>query len=99
MVRGGPREGAGRRPGAHNRLIKENVEKAKTTGELPHEFLLRISRGEDIDGYTPNFQERVSAAQAVAPYFAPKLASIEQSGKNGEPIQISWPLPPTPLDE
>ena len=31
-----------------------------------------------IDGYQPTFKERQEAASAAAPYFAPKLAQIEQ---------------------
>jgi len=37
-----------------------------TTGELPHEFLLRVARGEEIDGHIPTFAERIDAAKAAA---------------------------------
>lgn len=82
--RGGTREGSGRKKGGVNRLSLEAVEKAKQTGELPHEFLLRVSRGETIttgkEVYTPTFKDRVHAAEAAAPYFAHKLAAVEHSG-------------------
>ena len=63
-------------------------EAAVATGELPHEFLLRVSRGGPITDVvaregiyeaverTPTFAERVDAAKAAAPFYAPKLASV-----------------------
>lgn len=62
---------------------------ARDSGELPHEFLLRITRGEIIRQQVPSkddptvYEEielvpdlamRVDAAKAAAPFFAPKLA-------------------------
>lgn len=62
---------------------------ARDSGELPHEFLLRITRGEIIRQHVPSktdpnvYEEielvpdlamRVDAAKSVAPFFAPKLA-------------------------
>lgn len=50
---------------------------------MPHEFLLEISQGRIVklaDGseYAPTFKERLEAAIAAAPYYQPKLSSIEQ---------------------
>ena len=39
---------------------------------LPHEVLLAVARGEVIADHVPTFEERVEAAKAAAPYFAPK---------------------------
>ena len=78
MSRGGRRTGAGRPKGAVSKLATEAVAKAKATGDLPHEFLLKIVRGEPIDGTSPSIEQRIHAAIAVAPYFAPKLATVEQ---------------------
>ncbi len=39
---------------------------------LPHEVLLAVARGEVIADHVPTFDERVEAAKAAAPYFAPK---------------------------
>lgn len=72
--------GPGRPKGAVNRFSAKAVEVAQKTGELPHEFLLRVMRGEVIDGHSPTFDERMAAAQAAAPYYAPKLAAVEQRG-------------------
>jgi hypothetical protein len=77
MPVGGRRDGAGRKPGAVNKITQRAREAAARTGELPHEFLLRISRGEEIDGHTPEFAERVDAAKAAAPYYAPRLATSQ----------------------
>jgi hypothetical protein len=60
------------------------VEKAIAVGMLPHEFLCAVSRGETIDGHEPSFDERLDAAKAAAPYYAPKLANVEHSGSVGD---------------
>lgn len=81
-LKGGARPGAGRKKGQRNNMTVQQVEAARSTGELPHEFLLRVARGEEINHYDriiqPDFDTRISCAQAAAPYFAPKLAQIEQ---------------------
>lgn len=75
MSRGGARPGAGRKPGSTNRMSNRAREAAAKTGEMPHEFLLRVVRGEDIDGHLPTFAERIDAAKAAAQYFAPRLTA------------------------
>lgn len=75
MAKGGRRDGAGRKPGSVNLMSAKAREEAAKTGELPHEFMLRVMRGEEIDGHTPEFKDRMDAAKAAAPYFAPRLAS------------------------
>lgn len=57
-----------------NRLA---IEEAHRTGMLPHEFLLKISRGGRIDGKKPDLAMRISCAKAAAPYYAPKLSAVE----------------------
>jgi len=88
-MRGGKREGAGRKLGGVNKMSKQAREEAAKTGELPHEYLLRISRGEKIEGYTPTFTERMDAAKAAAPYFAPKLSttSVDARIRGALPVQ------------
>jgi hypothetical protein len=76
-MHGGSRQGAGRKPGARNKKTEEVLIKAKETGLLPHEFLLQVARGETINGYTPDFKERLAAARDAAPYYAPKLSQID----------------------
>lgn len=86
-----PKNKGGRPIGSTNRLAMEAREKARATGELPHEFLLRIARGEVItrkilDPATGaqieivedyDFEARRDAAKAAAPYFAPKISTVE----------------------
>jgi hypothetical protein len=50
---------------------------------LPHEFLLDVAQGREItlaDGskHAPSFKERMEAATQAAPYYQPKLSSVEQ---------------------
>jgi hypothetical protein len=47
---------------------------------LPHEFLCAVAQGRVIDDHTPTFEERLDAAKAAAPYYAPKLQSTAHSG-------------------
>ena len=95
---GAPNPGINRRsrpPGAAGKLALEARRRAQETGELPHEFLLRVARGELIqtkilDPITgqikevydaPSLEVRIDAAKACAPYFAPKLQAVELIGK------------------
>ena len=87
-MQGGKREGAGRKQGGVNRLSQVAIEAATKTGELPHEFLLRVARGEAVDGETPTFDKRVDAAKAAAPYFAPRLATATIQGPGGNPLLV-----------
>lgn len=79
----------GRRKGSRNKVTAALVAKAQASGELPHEFLLRVSRGESIHmagqrlKYKPTFQERIDAAKAAAEFYAPRLARTEQKISGG----------------
>lgn len=87
----GDKRPPGRPKGALNKLSNAAREHAAATGELPHMFLLRITRGEVIstdvmDPVTgelkkifqvPDLPMRMDAAKAAAPYFAPKLSAVE----------------------
>lgn len=89
--RGGKRAGAGRK-GAKNKLSLAARQAAARTGELPHEFLLRVSRGKvrAIDGEKVDLAMRLEAAKAAAPYYAPKLTSVSQESKvQVQVLQIS----------
>lgn len=72
---------------ARERISAEVVEEARATGMLPHEWLLAVMRGEQINHFAydsesqeiievivlPTFTDRMEAAKAAAPYYANKL--------------------------
>lgn len=105
MAKGGAREGAGRKketPNVRKRLTVEDIKRAREGGEMPHEFLLRIARGETIQmntpigkvEYMPTFAERVTAAVNCAPYFVPRLNAIEAKIEQSTKFEIrAEPLP------
>lgn len=72
----GERRG-GRQKGVPNKKNQETIERAAAAGLLPHEFLLAVSQGQPVDGYVPTFEERMKAALGAAPYYAPKLSSVD----------------------
>lgn len=89
---GGRRPGAGRPKGSMSRIAEEAREKALATGLLPHEILLSIARGEvqeelTVDPSTgavtgraysvPDLECRRDSAKAAAPYYAPKISTVE----------------------
>jgi len=93
---GDNKRGVGRPRGAVSKVSARAKLAAMETGLLPHEWLLKVSRGEgikhrhwvikcDAKGNEKNrtlveeeiyadFQTRVDAAKAAAPYYAPRLA-------------------------
>lgn len=86
MSRGGRRPNTGRPKGMLNKKSAENIKRAEETGEMPHEFLLRLARDQlteqeklinGIQNVPLNI--RLQAAKDCAPYFAPKLAQIEKT--------------------
>lgn len=78
----------GRTKGTRNKRTAETVAKAAEAGELPHEFLLRVSRGERIGTHIPTFEQRCQAAKDAAPYYAPKLQATTLSGDPDNPLPI-----------
>lgn len=84
------KRGRGRPVGTTTLINQKAIAKAKESGDLPHEFLLRIARGELITRMVKNakgqideveevydFQDRKDAAKACAPYYAPKISTVE----------------------
>lgn len=76
MPWGGKREGAGRKPGSKNRMSRIACEEAAKMGDLPHQLLLRVARGDVFCGRPPSFDERFEAMKMTLPYYAAKLAPI-----------------------
>ena len=73
-----------------NRLAMQAREHAAQTGMLPHEFLLAVARGQRITRKVADaagiiqeveeaydFDTRLDAAKAAAPYYAPKISTVE----------------------
>lgn len=76
--RGGPRPGAGRKPGAINKATAKAREKAEAGGIMPLDFMLEIMRDPEADR-----SERLDMAKAAAPYIHAKLASVEANITGG----------------
>ena len=61
--------------------VAEIKRKAALSGDLPHEFLLKIMRGDmfyhDGEAVRPTIEMRIDCAKAAAPYFAPRLAQVQ----------------------
>jgi hypothetical protein len=81
-MRGGKREGAGRRPGSVAKIDYEARQKAHAGGLTPLDYLLSIMRDENEDK-----RERLDAAKAAAPYCHARLSSTELSGPDKGPIE------------
>ena len=84
MAKGGPREGAGRKPGVPNKRTAEIAAAVEASGLTPLDYMLSILRDLGADA-----EKRMWAAEKAAPYVHAKLASVELAGKDGGPIQVS----------
>jgi hypothetical protein len=82
-VRGGRREGAGRKPGSVSKLDAAARMKAMEGGMMPLDFLLAIMRDDEKDA-----RSRLDAAKAAAPYCHARLSSTELSGPNGGAVKV-----------
>lgn len=103
MPRGGPRTGAGRKPGAVTRKTREIAEKAIEQGITPLDVMLGTMRelwtlaekgeaGMSGDKIVTPLDYRLQAAdvaQKAAPFVHPKLSNVEAqvSGPDGGPIE------------
>lgn len=79
------------------KISAETVEAARATGMLPHEWLLAVMRGEQINHFAydsdsqeiievivlPTFADRMEAAKSAAPYFANKLQPEKRNPGGG----------------
>lgn len=101
--RGGPRKGAGRKPGSATKKTREIANKAAEQGITPLEVMLEtmcslVQKAKDIEANGPQEGEKIvsplelrvqaaAVAKDAAPYMHPRLAAIEHSGPNGGPIE------------
>lgn len=92
MPRGGPRPGAGRKKGGHNKLTEEAVAKAND-GLSPLDYLLDVMRDTEADE-----ARRIDAAKAAAPYCHAKLQPVDKDGDTTQKVAATGALvwhPPT----
>lgn len=82
---------------AREKISAEVVEHARATGMLPHEWMLAVMRGEQINHFAydaqtqeivevivlPTFADRLECAKAAAPYFANKLQPEKRGDGTG----------------
>lgn len=92
--RGGNGAG-GRILGRPNKQSREMRERAAASGELPHEFMLRVMRmgpggviGEGEHAHTLAWEDIQWAAMGCANYYASKLSSINVNGVKTAPTYI-----------
>lgn len=83
MASGGVRSGAGRKPGAANKMNDLARRKAAEGGIMPLDYMLDVLRDEEQP-----MAARMDAAKAAAPYVHAKLASVEHKGDGGGPLQV-----------
>ena len=81
-MRGGKREGAGRRKGSRNKRTGELQARIRASGIDPLAFLIALMR----NGKAP-LEMRFEAARSAAPYVHPKLSAIEH-GADGGAVQV-----------
>lgn len=84
---GGRRAGAGRKPGIANTRSREIAEKSYKRGITPLEYMLKVmrSRSKKVSD-----ERRDEMARSAAPYMHPRLQAIQHTGKNGEPIRVTF---------
>lgn len=86
----GKQVGAGRPKGSINRATAESIERAKLTGELPLDYMLRIMRDQSA---APD--RRDDMAKAASPYVHARLQAVDATLKaniDGS-VTFTW-LPP-----
>jgi len=83
-TKGGARPGSGRKKGSPNKVTAEKRAAIAASGLTPLDYMLTVMRDE-----TEEVQRRLSAAQSAAPYVHAKLSSVEVSGKDGGPVEIT----------
>jgi hypothetical protein len=90
-MRGGKRDGAGRKPGLANKRTQALMDAVEASGITPLDYMLGQLRDE-----TNSKEARMDAAKAAAPYVHAKLANIDASVKGNVDgtITFTW-LPPS----
>lgn len=85
MARGGKREGAGRKKGSKGKRSSKVAKEAAKRGITPLEYMLRVMRNSKADT-----ARRDDMAKAAAPFIHPRINTIQHTGKDGEPIRVTF---------
>jgi hypothetical protein len=85
MAHGGPRNGAGRKPGTATKLNEAARKQAAEGGLMPLDYMLSLLRDEELDR-----DARMDAAKAAAPYVHARLAAVEHSTDPDKPLGITF---------
>ena len=83
MTNGGPRPGAGRKPGSRNKKTRVFAEQLAASGLTPLEYLLAVMRNPDEDPAL-----RIACAKAAAPFMHPRLAPAEASTQTNDFVPL-----------
>ncbi len=81
-IKGGKREGAGRKAGVPNKKTAEVQAAVAASGITPLEFMLQIMRNPANEP-----ADRLDAAKSAAPYVHAKLANVTVVGDPDNPLQ------------
>lgn len=84
MARGGPRKGAGRKPGVPSKKTQDVADRLAALGCDPLEGMAMIAMNEEN---APELRGRMFAE--LAQYVLPKRKAIEHSGPAGGPIPFT----------
>jgi hypothetical protein len=76
------RKTGGRKAGVRNKKIQSVLDEAEASGEMPAPYMLRVMRDKKAKQ-----DRRDDMAKAAAPYYHPRLTSVEHGGKDGGPIE------------
>lgn len=96
-ARGGARPGAGRKPGSLTKRTQEIAAQASAEGITPLEVMLGAMREAWDKG---DKKEAATIAKDAAPFVHPKLAAVEHSGNQDQPVTFEIVTGvPQPKDE
>jgi len=82
-MRGGKREGAGRKKGSRNKRTAEMQARIRASGMDPLTFMISVMRNINAP-----LELRFEAAKQAAPFVHPKLSAIEHSGPDSGPVEV-----------
>ena len=82
-MRGGKREGAGRRKGSRNKRTAELQARIRATGLDPLAFMIAVTRNPKAP-----LELRFEAAKQAAPFCHPRLSAVEHTGTDGGPMTM-----------